>query len=271
MSDGSDSEGHEDDVQANLLCPSPLSTVLSITPCCLPFWICSCQTINVNEQAAVISWGEYVGSISTPGLQIVNPVGVEFRKISTAKKALDLKDLKCTDGRGNPVLVSGNAIYRLCSAKKATVDIENVESYISEQAPMVLRRVCACYPYESKTGPSLRGHNGADEDHTVSIQLRKALQETLWDAGAEVLKFDLTDLSYAPEIASSMLQRQQAEAMVEARQMVVQSAVQISSNAINQMKKLGHQISPQGEERIISNLLTVICSDKGAQPTVAVN
>jgi len=142
----------------------------------------------------------------------------------------------------------------------------------------VLRRVCARFPYESAVGPSLRGTRvvgspGAPgqeqmDDHTVADELRATLERDLAEAGVEVIKFELTDLSYAPEIAASMLQKQQAEAMVLARQVVVQSAVQISHDAIVRMKELGHQITPQGEEKIINNLLTVICSDRGSQPVV---
>jgi regulator of protease activity HflC (stomatin/prohibitin superfamily) len=258
----------EHDVQANLLCPHPISCLLSSIPCIWPVWCCSCKVINQNEHAAVMSWGKYVGSITSPGIQIINPIGVELRKVSTQRKAIDIKDLKCTDGKGNPIFVSGNIIYRITSAKKAMVDIQNVDRYIVEQSPMVLRRICASHPYESQSGPSLRGHNGTDEDHTVSDALRSHLQHALIDAGVEVLQFQLTDLSYAPEIAAAMLQRQQAEAMVEARQVIVQSAVQIASDAISRMKQLGHANSPAGEERIISNILTVICSERGSQPVL---
>lgn len=266
--EGSDESSDEHDIQANLLCPHPLSCFLSLTPCCCFGWLCSCTVINQNEHAAVMTWGQYAGSITTPGIQIINPVGVELRKVSVQRKAMDIKDLKCTDAKGNPIFVSGNIIYRIQSAKKATVDIQDVDQYLSDQSSMVLRRVCASFPYESKVGPSLRGHNGTQEDHTVSNHLQTTLQQALVHAGVEVIAFQLTDLSYAPEIASAMLQRQQAEAMVDARQVIVQSAVHIASDAVTRMKQLGHQITPQGEERIIGNLLTVICSDRGAQPIV---
>jgi len=269
---GADSSGDQgecdDDVQANLCCPHPLSCALSSI--CLPVWLSSVRTIEQNEQAAVMCWGEYRGSILHPGLQIINPCGVELRKVSTARQTLDIKNLKCADNRGSPIFVSGNVIYRIYSAKKAAVDVRNASTYVSEQAPMVLRKVCAKFPYESREGPSLRGGQGTMHDHVVGNDLRKELQEVVHDAGVEIIKTDLTDLSYAPEIAAAMLQKQQAEAMIEARELVVQSAVDISSAAIKRMREKGHQLTPQGEERIIGNLLTVICGDRGVQTTLPV-
>jgi len=263
-----DSEMDEDN-QANLLCPHPLSATLSIL--CLPAWLSSIRTIEQNEQAAVMCWGEYRGSILQPGLQIINPCGVELRKVSTARKTLDIQNLKCTDAKGSPIFVSGNIVFRIYSAKKAAVDVQDATRYVHEQAPMVLRKVCAKYPYESTSGPSLRGGGPQTmDDHAVSNELKRELQAVVHDAGIEVFKIDLTDLSYAPEIAAAMLQKQQAEAMIEARELVVQSAVDISSAAIRRMREKGHTLTPQGEERIIGNLLTVICGDRGAQVTLPV-
>jgi len=268
MNSGSESQEEEhQDVNANLCCPSALSCVLSSVPCFLPAWLGSIRVIDQNEHAAVLCWGKYVGSITQPGITVVNPFGVELRKVSTQQQTLDIKDLKCTDGRGSPVIVSGNIVYRVTSAKKSMVDVQDARNYLREQAPMVLRKVCSKYPYECHSGGvSLRG-TGPDHE-LVPRDLARSLEEVVTDAGICVLKFDLTDLSYAPEIAAAMLQKQQAEAMVEARQVVVQSAVDISSSAIKRMKALGHTITPAGEERIIGNLLTVICGDRGATPTI---
>lgn len=256
----------DEDVQANLMCPSALSCCLScVCPCA---WLGGFKTIQQNEHAAVMAWGQYVGSITQPGLTCINPCGIELRVASTARASLNLQDMKCCDAKGNPILVSGNVIYRIYSVKKAMVDMQNVNLYISEQAPMVLRKVCSHFPFDSSTGPSLRGRG--TPDNSVGAMLRKELQTILNDSGVEVLKCDLTDISYAPEIAASMLQKQQAEAMVEARELIVQSAVDIACSAIERMKQKGHQLTREGEERILGNLLTVICSDKGAQPTITV-
>jgi len=265
---GSESADLDLDVAANLCCPHPLSCCLSTV--CPISWLSSVRTIEQNEQAAVMCWGEYRGSILSPGLQVINPCGIELRKVSTARQTLDIKNLKCTDLKGNPVFVSGNVIYRIYSAKKAAVDVRDAAKYVHEQSPMVLRKVCSKYPYESKDGPSLRGGHGTMYDHAVGNDLRKELQEVVHDAGVEIIKCDLTDLSYAPEIAAAMLQKQQAEAMIEARELVVQSAVDISSAAIKRMREKGHELTPQGEERIIGNLLTVICGDRGVQTTMPV-
>eukprot|EP00929_Paragymnodinium_shiwhaense_P003117 TRINITY_DN103513_c0_g1_i1.p1 TRINITY_DN103513_c0_g1~~TRINITY_DN103513_c0_g1_i1.p1 ORF type:complete len:306 (+),score=53.34 TRINITY_DN103513_c0_g1_i1:74-919(+) len=265
MDSDSDEYSFEGDDPGNICCPDPKSCLLSTV--CVPAWLGACKVVNARENAVVLIWGDYAGTITQPGCHCVNPCGTEFRQVSTARQTLDIKDIKCSDSKGNPIFVSGNLAYMVYSAKRACLDVTNVKEYISQQAPMVMRKICSKYPYDSVSGPSLRGHSG---DETVSDDLRRVMQVKASDAGVQILQYEITDLSYAPEIAAAMLQKQQAEAMVEARQVVVQSAVDISSSAIKRMKGLGHSITPAGEERIISSLLTVICGDRGAQPTVAV-
>lgn len=246
------------DVQANLCCPSAISAGLSCI--CFCSWFGAFKTIDQNQHAAVFVWGEYVGSVTQPGLIIVNPIGTELKLISTAKQTMDIKELKVVDAKGNPIMISGNLAYRVYSVKKARVDVQDANLYVYQQAPMVLRKVVSRYTYDT-----LRSDHGSE----VENALRALLQESVADAGVEVLKFDLTDLSYAPEIAQAMLVKQQADAMVEARRLISQAAVSIACDASAAVKLRGHELSPAGEEKLITNLLTVICSHTGVTPTTA--
>jgi hypothetical protein len=246
------------DVQADLCCPSPLSCVASTL--CFCTWLGSIKTIDQNQQAAVLVWGRYVGSVVEPGMKILNPIGTELRLVSTARQTMALQDLKVVDSKGNPIVISGNISYEIYSVKKARVDVVDYFSFLRQQAAMILRKVASQYSYDD-----LR------TDHTGIVQtaLQTTLQNAVADIGIKVLQFDLTDLSYAQEIAQSMLVKQQAEAMIDARRLITASAVSIACDAADQVKSLGHELSKETEEQLIKNVLTVICSHNGVTPTVA--
>merc|ERR1719223_293682 len=248
----------DEDVQANLCCPSAMSCAISTV--CFCCWPCALKTLDQNQHAAVMVFGEYQGSITKPGLTIVNPCGVELRKVSTARMTMDIKELKVVDAKGNPIMISGNIAYRVFSVKKACVDTADAKQYLSQQSPMVLRKVASQYTYDMLC---------SDHSGDVEQALRTCLQEVVSDAGIEVLKFDLTDLSYAPEIAQAMLVKQQADAMVEARRLVCQAAVGIACDVVEQIDARGKKLSKEGKQQIITNLLTVICSHSGVAPTTA--
>jgi len=249
----------DEDVQANLCCPHALSCLLSTI--CFPTWLCSIKTIQQNEHAAVLVWGKYVGSVTEPGMTVINPIGTELRKVSTARQTMDVQELKVVDSRGNPIMISGNIAYQVYSVKKSRVDTVDAYSYVHQQAPMSLRKVASRYTYDD-----LR----TDQSGAVEAALRHSIQAAVADAGVKIMKFDLTDLSYAPEIAQSMLVKQQAEAMIEARRLITASAVTIACDAAKQVKSMGHELSQETEEQLIKNVLTVICSHNGVTPTMAV-
>jgi regulator of protease activity HflC (stomatin/prohibitin superfamily) len=196
-----------------------------------------------NEQAAVLVWGKYVGSIKEPGIHIVNPCGVDLRRVSTMRKTLDVRDVSVTDHDGNPVFMSGNVAYRIYSAKKSQVDTQRPEQYISDQAPMVLRKVGSRMSYDQ-----LRGEG-------TSSALCSELQVAVGEAGVQVLKFQLTDLRYSPDIAKAMLGRQQAEVQVESKRKIVMGAAETASGTVSRLKQLGHNFSPENEQRLIHDLL----------------
>jgi regulator of protease activity HflC (stomatin/prohibitin superfamily) len=242
-----------------------------------PFGCCSCGKCIVvpdNHQAALFFCGQYTGTVKKSGCACVG-FFEDAQIISMKKYTLDCNKVKVLDLKGNPVLISGVATYHATSAKKPITDVSNpwpgrVDgpglSFIELQAQAVLKKVAAQYPYEAPEGQAclLRDTNG------IATQLRDDLQQQVKDTGCVVVSFDLTDLSYAPEIAQAMLQRQQAEATVAARKLVVQAAVHIANDAIIGMGELGRTFDKDVEAGIIRSLLTAIVSTQTATPTMAV-
>lgn len=243
-----------------------------------PFGCCNCGKCLVvpdNHQAAIFFCGRYTGTVKTSGC---NCIGFfeDARIVSMKKYTLDCSKVKVLDLKGNPVLISGVATYFATSAKKPIVDVSNpwpgnfcepdTLSFMELQAQAVLKRVAAQYPYEAPEGQAclLRDTSG------IAEKLKDELQLAIIDTGCVIAAFDLTDLSYAPEIAQAMLQRQQAEATVAARRLVVQAAVHVANDAIVEMEKLGRTFDKDVEAGIIRSLLTAIVSTQTATPTMSV-
>jgi len=256
--------------------PNILSSLLCTisAPCSV---LSGIKQLNPNEHAAVLYWGEYKGTMSDPGLYYLNPCGLQLWKISTKTQTLQLKDIKVLDARGNPVVISGVVMFAGTSAKKATIDVDNPwpgsanfkskESFLELQAAAVLKRVASCFPYEAPRGePSLQSEGG-----NISEELRRQLQEKVAVTGAHIFSFDLVDLSYAPEIAQVMLVRQQAEALVDARRVIVSAAVEMTKDAVGSLRSSGEPMDEQTCKQVTTNLLTVICSGAAATPTVSMN
>jgi len=248
----------------------------------LPFWLigcCGCFQLNEKEETAVLYFGKYHGSVTEPGIHFLSPIGLERRNISTATRTMDMKNLKVVDSRGNPVIVSAVVTFVATSSRKARIDVQNPwpnadwqphvrdGTYLQLQAQAVLKQVTSQFPYEAPRGtPSLQ-----TEGQHITKMLMNRLQKRVLVTGAQILSFDLVDLSYAPEIAQSMLVRQQAEALVDARKLIVDAAVEMTHTATESLKiKKGRELSEKTEDTICANLLTVICSNEAVTPTVAV-
>lgn len=249
-----------------------------------------CVCIPENEHWALLYFGKYDGTLTEPGIYCLNTVGLSFRPISTKQRTLQLNGAKVLDAKGNPIVVNGCVTFVATSAKKATIDVENpwpmshgvsspwyqnlnqklnqktenpkTTSILELQAQAVLKQTCARYPYEAPHGEqSLQ-----TEGEQISQELKVQLQERIMVTGGRVISFDLIDLSYAPEIAQMMLVRQQAEAFIDARKLIVQAAVDMASSAIEQLKAKDLVLSEAASSQITSNLLTVICSNQSASP-----
>merc|ERR1711933_113435 len=249
--------------QMNFCCPSPLSMALSIIGCFS--WLGACRVVNEKEGGLLLTWGKFTSVLTTPGIYCINPCGTSLKKITLKQQATELPNVKLLDLKGNPVVVSGVVFWQVHSIKAAVLNVESVYQYVQTSASAVLKQVVSKYPYEDDDNG---GHSLKTEAAAVSQEMTNVLQDRLAHAGVRVIAFNLADLSYAPEIAQAMLVRQQAEAMVKARRLIVKGAVDISEGAITQLEAKGVPMEPEEKTKIVTNLLTVICGESGVQPTM---
>jgi len=254
----------KNEILGSLCCPSLLSCCLSS---CFPLgWCGSCATVDEKTERVLLTFGKYFGTIRKPGCYCWNPCGVSSRVVSTSRSAIDLVQVKVADARGNPLMVSGVVTYQVVDARKAALDVPDSKSYINTQGLAVMKKIASMYPYEAKEGE----HSLKTEASRLRLQMIELLQDRVTPAGIQVINFELTDLAYAPEIAQAMLIRQQAEAMVDARKIIVDGAVQISYGALSGLAERGVKMSKEEEAKMVTNLLVVICGDSKVQPQVNV-
>lgn len=244
------------------------------TPCCtclcFPFVCCaSWQTVQPNEHLVVTSWGRYTNTVTEPGVRWVNCLGADITRVSVCTKSITLPASKMLDSMANPLLAGAIVVYKICDSRKATFDVKDSPGFVSNMASTVLKQVVCKYPYQAPNidskYPCLQQGNNCE---LIIHELIAGLQRAVDKAGIQVLDFKFDTLSYAPEIASSMLKRQQAFALVQAKTTLVNGAVSIAQGAIEKMEKSGVVLSNEGKERMLTSLLTVIVSDSDAAPTI---
>jgi regulator of protease activity HflC (stomatin/prohibitin superfamily) len=222
-------------------------------------------SVNPNEARVLQLFGDYAGTVKTPGLRWANPfltkkrVSVRIRNFETAR-------LKVNDLEGNPIEIAAVVVWRVVDTAEACFEVDDYNNYVHVQSEAALRNLATSYPYDvhDEEHISLRGHTGVVADH-----LKREIQERLAKAGVEVLEARISHLAYAPEIAAAMLQRQQAGAIIAARQRIVEGAVGMVDMALEMLSRKG--IVHLDEERkaaMVSNLLVVLCGEKGATPVV---
>jgi regulator of protease activity HflC (stomatin/prohibitin superfamily) len=222
--------------------------------------------INPPNIAKVVTFfGRYLGTVRRNGLVWTVPLTLRER-ISLRIQNFDSETLKVNDANGNPVEVAAVIVWRVVDTAQAAFDVEDYEGFVRIQTETAVRHMAAEYPYDAyqEGQHSLRAN--ADE---VTHSLHEELQQQLTLAGVEVLRTQLRRLAYAPEIAADMLRRQQAEAVVAARQRIVEGAVGMVDHALEMLSSQG--IVVLDEERkaaMVSNLLVVLCSEHHAQPIV---
>lgn len=234
----------------------------------LPFTCCGgIRIVKVKEEAVLLSLGKYQGTLRKPGCYCVNPCCLDVRSVSTAQVAHHLQNVKVADAKGNPLLLSGVVTYRVVNAQKAALNVTSYSSFINTQGLTVMKKVAALYPYEAKAGE----HSLKSEAGELRLKLIELLQERVNEAGIQVLNFEFNDLAYSPEIAQVMLVRQQAEAVVDARKLIAEGAVEIVKETILGMESQGLAMSDQEKIRMASNLVVAICSENGASPVMTVN
>lgn len=223
-------------------------------------------TLQPNMSAVLTLFGEYKGSIKKEGFHFVNPF-YKKKKISLRANNLNGEIIKVNDNRGNPIEIATVVVWKIVNTARAVFDVDDYNSFVRIQSEAALRQLAMTYSYDtfdSDDEQSLRSDTDA-----VTAALTKVLQERINDAGVEVVEARISHLAYAPEIASAMLQRQQADAIVAARMRIVEGAVGMVDMAIKQLEADGLvDLDAERKASMVSNLLVVLCGDKAAQPVV---
>lgn len=245
----------------------PLFPVLGAVALLLVGTLLSCGffTLQPNEAAVMVLFGRYKGTVRSSGFFWANPF-IRRGKISLRVRNFTGEKLKVNDKRGNPIEIAAVVVWRVQDTAQAVFDVEHYESYVNVQSETALRHVAGSYDYDNAehSEPSLRG--GSDE---VNTALTRELQARLERAGVVVEEARLTHLAYAPEIAQAMLRRQQAEAVIAARQKIVQGAVSMVEMALQELsQKHVVELDEERKAAMVSNLLVVLCGETEAQPVI---
>lgn len=227
--------------------------------------VSSLTVVQPNEAKVITFFGRYKGTVKESGLWMVLPLTNKV-KISLKVRNFNSQTLKVNDADGNPIEIGAVVVFKVTETAKASFDVDNYERFVEIQSETAVRHIAAQYAYDTHSADasfSLRGN--ADE---VASELMKELQNRLAVAGVQVLETRLTHLAYAPEIASAMLQRQQAIAIVSARQKIVEGAVGMVDSALKQLVENGIELDVERRAAMVNNLMVAIVSDRAATPVI---
>jgi regulator of protease activity HflC (stomatin/prohibitin superfamily) len=227
-------------------------------------FVSTITAVQPNEASVITFFGSYMGTIRRSGLWLIIPFSTR-KKISLRVRNFNSVKLKVNDIEGNPIEIAAVVVFKVVDTYKALFDVDSYEKFVEIQSETALRHVASKYPYDrfESDGYSLRGN--ADE---VAAELSVELQERLSVAGVEVIESRLTHLAYSTEIASAMLQRQQASAILSARQIIVDGAVGMVQMAIARLESEGLHLDEERKAAMINNLLVAIVSDRSASPVI---
>lgn len=223
------------------------------------------RIVQPNQALVLTFFGRYAGTLREAGFWYTIPFA-EGKKVSLRVRNFNSEKLKVNDVEGNPIEIAAVLVIKVVDSAKAIFDVDDYEQFVEIQSETALRHVATKYPYDdfAGDGSSLRGNT-----EEVAAELASELQARLAIAGVEVLEARLTHLAYATEIASAMLQRQQATAIISARQKIVEGAVGMAQMAIEQLLQDGTvELDQERKVAIINNLLVAIVSDRAAQPVI---
>jgi regulator of protease activity HflC (stomatin/prohibitin superfamily) len=249
--------GQNQSVLTVLLCA--LSVALAV------FLMAGLFVVNPNEAKVLQFFGDYVGSVRIPGLRWANPLYTK-RRISQRVRNFESSHLKVNDNEGNPIEIAAVVVWKVVDTAEAVFQVDDYNNYVKVQSESALRNLATSYTYDAhdEAQMSLRGHTAAVAEH-----LKNEIQERLARAGVEVLEARISHLAYAPEIAQAMLQRQQAGAIIAARQRIVEGAVGMVQMALDMLSQRGIVVlDDERKAAMVSNLLVVLCGERATQPII---
>lgn len=223
--------------------------------------------VNPNMSRVLVLFGTYRGTVRTPGFYWTNPF-TSKRVVSLRAHNLSSERVKVNDLLGNPIEIGAVVVWRVRDSAQAQFDVEDYYQYVDLQCETAVRQLAKSHPYDDRMGeteaPSLR-----TDTERVSAELTRELQERLDRAGIEVLEARISHLAYAPEIASAMLQRQQADAIIAARRKIVEGAVGMVDDALTQLSERGVlDLDVERRATLVGNLLVVLCGHATPQPVI---
>ncbi|GAA0302949.1 SPFH domain-containing protein [Psychrosphaera haliotis] len=218
------------------------------------------------KQARVLTmFGSYMGTVKETGLRWTIPFFIR-RNISLRIRNFESGKLKVNDNQGNPIEIATVVVWSVEDSAKAVFEVDDYESYVSIQSEAALRNLATSYPYDiyEKDEVALRSH-----PQIISDALSQEVQSRLEDAGVKVIEARISHLAYSPEIANAMLQRQQATAIIAAREKIVEGAVGMVDMALEQLSEKGIvELDEERKAAMVSNLLVVLCGDQNTQPII---
>jgi regulator of protease activity HflC (stomatin/prohibitin superfamily) len=221
--------------------------------------------VNPNEARVLTLFGKYGGSVKHDGFHWANPFYVK-RHISLRIRNFESAQIKVNDLEGNPIEIASVVVWRVVETAEAVFEVDNYEHYVKVQTEAAVRNLATHYPYDAH----LEGHMSLRANTAeIAEQLKVEVQERLNQAGVQVLEARINHLAYAPEIAAAMLQRQQAGAIIAARQRIVEGAVGMVEMALDLLSQRDVvTLDNDRKAAMVSNLLVVLCGDRNTQPVV---
>jgi regulator of protease activity HflC (stomatin/prohibitin superfamily) len=221
--------------------------------------------VNPNQAKVVQLFGAYSGTLKEHGLRWVNPLTTR-RRVSLRVRNFESSKLKVNDQDGNPIEIAAVVVWRVIETAEAIFMVDDYENFVHVQSEAALRNLATSYPYDSHGEGQMSLRMSVIE---IAHRLRDEIQERLAKAGVEVVESRISHLAYAPEIANTMLRRQQASAIIAARQKIVEGAVGMVEMALDSLsEKNVVNLDEERKASMVSNLLVVLCSDRDAQPIV---
>ena len=245
---------------------------------CGMIMLVGCKVVNPNEALVLTLFGKYHGTLKKEGYFWVNPFCSAFnpavgsvaglgKKLSLKAMTLNNEKQKVNDEEGNPIEIGVVVIWKIVDTARAVFDVDNYMSFISTQCDAAIRQVARQYPYDVSENGDEKSLRGSSVE--IAEILRQEIGKRVEIAGIEVLEARISHLAYAPEIAAAMLQRQQASAIIAARQKIVDGAVSMVEMALKKLNENGVvQLDEERKAAMVSNLLVVLCGNKDAQPVV---
>jgi regulator of protease activity HflC (stomatin/prohibitin superfamily) len=220
--------------------------------------------VHPNQARVLTLFGTYVGSARETGLRWANPFYAK-RAVSLRVRNFDCDTLKVNDSSGNPIEIAAVVVWKVVDSAEAVFEVDDYISFVEIQSEAALRNLATSYPYEAHEGEVALRSN----PQQIAEKLKGEVQDRLDKAGVEVIEARISHLAYAPEIASAMLKRQQAQAIVAARRQIVDGAVGMVKMALDELKEQNViELDDERKAAMVSNLLVVLCGEENAQPVL---